>query len=148
MNPGNGDYADAPEPLLRTVLRTLLACALLIGGWGLDWAPTTAAAAEAHGSCCCGMVPGPHDTCPCPKPEGPQGPSQNGCGARSTPLSSPLAVLQRATQGATRRFEPSPAPFAVLASGNSDEVEGAANGSRGRDPDLGRHLARLSTFRI
>ena len=134
---------------MRTLLRTLLACALLIGGVGLDWAP--AAAAESHEACCCGMLPGPHDTCPCPKPEGPQGPSQNqnGCGTRSTPLSTPLGMLQRAGQAETRRSEPRPEPSAAPAT----RLAGCAGAQplaagQGRDPDLGRHLARLSLLRI
>ncbi|HEX9008902.1 MAG TPA: hypothetical protein VF804_00940 [Holophagaceae bacterium] len=133
---------------MRTLLRTLLACALLIGGMGLDWAPA-ASAAESHETCCCGMLPGPHDTCPCPKPEGPQGPSQNGCGTRTTPVSTPLALLQRAGQAETRRSEPRPEPVA----GSEAQVAGIADvqavlPARGRDPDLGRHLARLSLLRI
>lgn len=133
---------------MRTLLRTLLACALLIGGVGLDWAPT-AAAAETHATCCCGMVPGPHDTCPCPKPEGPQGPSQSGCGTRTTPVSTPLALLQRAGQAETRRSESRPEPLVPLAArvAWSMDVQPVRAG-QGRDPDLGRHLARLSLLRI
>lgn len=133
---------------MRILLRTLLACALLIGGLGLDWAPA-AAAAEAHGTCCCGMLPGPHDTCPCPKPETPQGPSQSGCGTRTTPVSTPLALLQRAGQAETRRSEPRPEPSAAPATRLAGFVEILPVGAgQGRDPDLGRHLARLSLLRI
>lgn len=133
---------------MRTLLRTLLACALLIGGMGLDWAPA-AAAAEAHGTCCCGMLPGPHDTCPCPKPETPQGPTQNGCGTRSTPLSTPLALLQRAGQAEARCSEPRPEPPAVPATRPAASVAVLPAGAgQGRDPDLGRHLAQLSLLRI
>lgn len=131
---------------MRTLLRTLLACALLIGGVGLDWAPT-AAAAESHEACCCGMLPGPHDTCPCPKPEGPQGPAQNGCGTRTTPLTAPQALLRQAEQGETRRRETTPVPV-VLRMVQVAGHEGVPSVGIGRDPDLGRHLARLSLLRI
>lgn len=134
---------------MRTLLRTLLACALLIGGGGLDWAPAAASAAGTHECCCCGMLPGPHHSCPCQKPEGPQGPSQNGCGSRTAPVSTPLALLQRAEQGETRRSEPRPEPAAAQVA----QVAGTADiqpvlPARGRDPDLGRHLARLNLLRI
>ncbi len=133
---------------MRTLLRTLLACALLIGGVGLDWAPATGAA-ESHEACCCGMLPGPHDSCPCPKPETPQGPSQNGCGGRTAPVSTPLALLQRAEQGDTRRSESRPEPATVQAAQVAEPVDlQPVLPARGRDPDLGRHLARLRFLRI
>lgn len=134
---------------MRTLLRTLLACALLIGGVGLDWTPATASAPETHACCCCGMLPGPHDSCPCPKPESPQGPAQNGCGSRTTGVSTPLALLRQAEQGECLRSEPQPAPPA-LAVVRVEEAPGphSARSARGRDPDLGRHLARLSFLRI
>lgn len=134
---------------MRTLLRTLLACALLLGGMGADWAPAADPAAETHACCCCGMLPGPHDTCPCPKPETPQGPSQNGCGTRSTPLSTPLALLQRTGQAEARRSEPRPEPSAAPAARLAECGEAQPAGAgQGRDPDLGRHLARLSLLRI
>lgn len=134
---------------MRPLLRALLAFALLIGGVGLDWAPAAASAAEAHDCCCCGMLPGPHHSCPCQKPEGPQGPSQNGCGGRTAPLSTPLVLLQRAEQGEPRRSESRPEPPAVqvaLVAGPADLQPILP--ARGRDPDLGRHLARLNLLRI
>ncbi|MDE3033188.1 MAG: hypothetical protein KGI56_05945 [Acidobacteriota bacterium] len=137
---------------MRALLRTLLACALLIGGLGQDWVQVPVSA-KAHSPCCCGccdgMAGGAPDSCPCPRPETPQGPAQNGCGSRSTPLSAPLALLQRAAQGELQRTEPRLAALAAV--DRAFTVPGTAStGSlpRGRDPDLGRHLARLSLLRI
>lgn len=133
---------------MRTLLRTLLACALLIGGLGQDWA-SFPAPAQAHAPCCCGCCGGAQDHCPCPKPETPQGPAQNDCGTRSTPLSTPLALLQRAAQSDIRRSEPRPTLLARADQAPIAPEKVATVGlSRGRDPDLGRHLARLSLLRI
>lgn len=136
---------------MRSFLRTVLALALLIGGWGLDWVPIAGSTPAPHHCCHCGMLPGPHESCPCQKPEGPQGPSQNGCGgSRSTPISGPLAFLEAAGQGETLGSEPLPWPPGRIGTPDSCEAESGAGATtgHGRDPDLGRHLARLRLLRI
>lgn len=126
---------------VRAILRTILATVLLLGGWAGDWAPVQA---QAHESCCCGTPAGHEDRCPCPKPEGPRSPSQSLCANRTTTVAS-LAV--RRTQ-VERRTEPRPEPVVWAEALDARELSGSPAPVRGRDPDLGRHLARLSTFRI
>jgi hypothetical protein len=126
---------------VRSILRAILAIALLLGSGVADWAP---ASVLAHKACCCGIPPSAQDTCPCPKPEGNRAPSSTPCVKRTV---SVAALAGQATQS-KRRIEPRPEPAAwaedalVLASVWTSTAMG------GRDPDLGRHLARLNTFRI
>lgn len=130
---------------MRILVRSLLACALLFGGLGWSWTPVPVQAAEPH-ECCCGMVPGPHHDCPCPKPETP---SQNGCGSRTQGATAPLVWLQRAAQGETRREAPRPLPAAgQRVAGLAADAPSMPISGWGRDPDLGRHLARLRLLRI
>jgi len=128
---------------VRSILRAIFAIALLLGGGGGDW---TVAKSQTHESCCCGTPAGVADSCPCPKPEGNRGSSRSSCS--NSPVVVASATVRR-SQG-QRRIEPRPEPTG-WASRSMD-----ANASSldthppvgGRDPDLGRHLARLSTFRI
>jgi hypothetical protein len=53
----------------------------------------------------------------------------------------------RRTQG-ERRTEPRPEPATWAQAMDVRELSGFPEAECGRDPDLGRHLARLSTFRI
>ena len=126
---------------MRNVLRAILAFALLLGSGAADWAPVQE---PAHEACCCGMPMSVEDSCPCPKPEGNRTPANGLCANRT--ISVALLAVRR-TQG-QRRSEPRPEPttwaraLAVLALLRSPAP------AHGRDPDLGRHLARLSTLLI
>jgi hypothetical protein len=134
---------------VRTILRAILAAALLLGSGFADWAP----APVEQGSCahessccgCCGTSAGSEGTCPCPKPEGNRG------SAPSPGLNRAVAVAptaSRCTQG-ERRIEPRPEPATWAATADAFATGHLSGTSaRGRDPDLGRHLARLKTFRI
>ena len=126
---------------VRNLLRTILAVALLLGSGLGDWAPVQT---QAHESCCCGMPAGVEDACPCPKPEGNRTPTSNPC---STPTITVASLAARRTQG-ERRTEPRPEPATWAPALDARELAGLSVAERGRDPDLGRHLARLSTFRI
>lgn len=123
------------------VLRALLSMALLLGSGVGDWPQ---AGAPAQESCCCGSLAGMPDACPCPKPEGNRTPTQSSCGSRTVVVA---AVSQESTQ-ATPRTEPRPVPATWARSSGLGCLAEAAREGRGRAPDLGRHLAQLSTFRI
>jgi hypothetical protein len=127
---------------VRAILRTILAVALLLGGGLGDWTPVQAQA--AHESCCCGMPAGAEDACPCPKPEGNRTPTSN---PSSNPTITVAAQAARRTQG-ERRTEPRPEPATWAQALDIRELSELSITERGRDPDLGRHLARLNTFRI
>jgi hypothetical protein len=134
---------------VRTILRAILAVALLLGGGLAEFAPApvqtkTCCAHESCGCGCCGRPAGAEDRCPCPKPDGSRGPAQSlGLDRAATAQAPDLSV-----QG-QRRTESRPEPEAWDATAEPS-VEGPQSGGtgRGRDPDLGRHLARLNTFRI
>ena len=126
---------------MRAILRTILAVALLLGSGLSDWAPVQA---QAHESCCCGTPAGTEDSCPCPKPEGSRTPSQSLCQSRILAVTAPAARRAQAE----RRTEPRPEPATWAQASNVRELPGVPASVRGRDPDLGRHLAQLSTFRI
>jgi len=126
---------------LRLILRAILAIGLLLGSGATDWTP---AFASAHGSCCCGTLPGAQDACPCPKPEGSRSPSSSSCAKRAVSVAA-LAVRQAQGQ---RKVEPRPEPATWARDAATAEPTGLATPARGRDPDLGRHLARLESFRI
>lgn len=140
---------------MRTILRAILAAVLLLGGGAGDWAPVQASAVPAHESCCCGTpasspASGMEDSCPCPKPEGNQAPSRSACAPRATVL----AALAARRTSSERKTEPRPEPATWAEAFEGFDASEAA-GSRlsrssawGRDPDLGRHLAHLATFRI
>ncbi|MBP1772325.1 MAG: hypothetical protein H6P99_1488 [Holophagaceae bacterium] len=128
---------------MRTILRAILAVALLLGGGAGDW--TLAQVAQGHEACCCGPAMGAEDACPCPKPEGSQTPSRSQCAPRA---SEAAVVAERRAQGA-RKVEPRPEPAAwAEATPVAVDATGYRAPSGGRDPDLGRHLARLETHRI
>jgi hypothetical protein len=130
---------------VRTILRTILAFALLFGSGAADWAPVLAQAGVLnHESCCCGTPASSEDSCPCPKPEGNRSPSTALCALRTVAVAS---LTVRRTQG-QRRTEPRPEPATRARALDVRAFAGFAVAARGRDPDLGRHLARLSTFRI
>jgi hypothetical protein len=134
---------------VRTILRAILAVALLLGSGFGDWAPAPAQAGRcSHESCCCGCCGTPASTgnpCPCPKPEGNRGPAQSPGQNRAA---AAALLASRCTQG-ERRTEPRPEPETWAASADVfAEHPSSAASARGRDPDLGRHLARLNTFRI
>ena len=126
---------------MRVILRTILTVALLLGSGLGDWAPVQA---QAHESCCCGMPAGVEDACPCPKPEGSRTPTSNPC---SNPTTTVATLAARRTQG-ERRTEPRPEPATWAQAMDVRELSGFPAVEPGRDPDLGRHLARLNTFRI
>ncbi len=124
---------------MRSILRAILAIVLLLGGGAGDWAP-----AQTHHSCCCGTPSGVEDSCPCPKPEGNRTP-RGACSERQAPV---VQAASRQAELGQRCTEPRPEP-ATWAPGSSSAPEGLSLPSaRGRDPDLGRHLASLSFFRI
>lgn len=124
---------------MRSILRAILAVVLLLGGGVGDWAPV-----QAHHSCCCGMPSGVEDSCPCPKPEGNRTP-RGACSERQAPT---VQVVQRQAEQGQRRTEPRPEPATWARATNAASESLALPATRGRDPDLGRHLAHLSTFRI
>lgn len=131
---------------MRSILRAILTVVLLLGGVGGDWALAGDRAASAPHECCCGMMSGGmEDSCPCPKPEGNRMPQRGACTERQVVATQ---AARRAEQGA-RRTEPRPEP-ASWACSTPDSAESLSllliEG--GRDPDLGRHLARLNTLRI
>ena len=131
-------------PSLKSILRAILAFALLLGGGAADWAPGTEAAAHA---CCCGEAAGVEDTCPCPKPESNRGPQRGTCDARS----AAVVALQASRRGeqTQRRMEATPLPAGWDRAAVEPGTEALVGRTfRGRDPDLGRHLALLDTFRI
>ena len=126
---------------MRSILRAILAVALLLGSGAADWAPV-----QAHESCCCGTPAGMEDSCPCPKPEGNRTPLRGACTERQAVAATQAA--RRAEQG-ERRTEPRPEPPTWGQTAVADAASPAQpNPTQGRDPDLGRHLANLSTFRI
>jgi len=126
---------------VRTILRAILAIALLLGSGVADWAPVQA---QAHEACCCGTPAGAEDTCPCPKPENNRTPSSSLCSNRVITIASP--AIRRTL--AERRTEPRPEP-ATWAEAKDDLASvGSPASTQGREPDLGRHLAQLGTFRI
>ncbi|GLH66165.1 hypothetical protein [Geothrix edaphica] len=129
---------------MRTILRAILAVALLLGGWGGDWVLAGSRAAQSH-DCCCGTMPsGMEDPCPCPKPEGNRTPLRGACTERQAVAAQ---AVRRSEQG-ERRTEPRPEPSGWARS-TSDVAENLPIPTQGgRDPDLGRHLARLNTLRI
>ncbi|HEY3399628.1 MAG TPA: hypothetical protein VGK03_03265 [Geothrix sp.] len=130
---------------MRTILRAILAVALLLGGWGGDWALAGSRAAQPH-DCCCGAMPsGPEDPCPCPKPESNRTPQRGACTERQVVATQ---AARRAEHGA-RRTEPRPEPVGwARTEADAPEAIAISISTGGRDPDLGRHLARLSAFRI
>lgn len=127
---------------MRHILRAILAFALLLGSGAADWAPGPE---PTHEACCCGTPANVEDSCPCPKPESNRTPSTSACSARQAVA---VARASRAEQ-AQRRQEASPVPAGWVSSSLVVRAEeGTSCSLRGRDPDLGRHLAQLSTFRI
>jgi hypothetical protein len=131
---------------VRHILRAILAFALLLGSGAADWTPGQE---PAHEACCCGTPANVEDSCPCPKsengPEGNRTPATSACSARQVVA---VARASRAEQ-AQRRQEASPVPAGWVSSSLVVRAEeGTSCSRRGRDPDLGRHLAQLSTFRI
>ncbi|NWJ42233.1 MAG: hypothetical protein HXX12_14815 [Geothrix sp.] len=126
---------------MRSILRAILAVVLLLGGGAGDWAP-----AQAPHTCCCGTPSGIEDSCPCPKPEGNRGPSRGACPDRQTVV-APQVSLRR-NQQAQRRTEPRPEPTQWAEARVASDATAPRPLVQGRDPDLGRQLAHLGTFRI
>ena len=131
---------------MRSILRAILSVALLLGSGVADWAPgSTQMGTQSHESCCCGGIPASaENSCPCPKPDGNRSPSQSLCQNRTIAV---VDLAARRTQ-AERRTEPRPEPTTWAQALDLRELSGSPAPVRGRDPDLGRHLARLNTFRI
>ncbi len=128
---------------VRSILRAMLAVVLLLGSGAGNWLPV---ATQAHESCCCGTPASAEDTCPCPKPEGNRTPLRGACTERQAVVAT-QAAERKAEQG-QRRAEPRPEPLSWTLA-QADEASSASCTHTGsRDPDLGRHLARLGTFRI
>lgn len=132
---------------MRTILRAILAVALLLGGVGGDWALAEARTAPQPHDCCCGPVPsGMEDPCPCPKPDSNRAPQRGACAERTSVAAAQAA--REAEQG-QRRTEPRPEPAGWARAASREAITaGPVHVEGGRDPDLGRHLAHLSTFRI
>ncbi|MCM2249361.1 MAG: hypothetical protein NDI58_02150 [Geothrix sp.] len=128
---------------MRSILRAILAVLLLLGGGAGDWTPA-GISAGTHESCCCGTPARAEDRCACPKPEDNRGSTRSLCAERSATVASPAA---RRTLGA-RRIEPRPEPATWAEAAEVPGTTASSGFEHGRDPDLGRHLARLSTFRI
>jgi hypothetical protein len=127
---------------VRNVLRAILAFALLLGSGAADWTPGQE---PAHESCCCGTPAGLEDSCPCPKPEGNRSPTSGACSERQ----AVVAVRASRAEQAQRRRESNPVPVDwVVASLVARSEDGSNFIPRGRDPDLGRHLAKLNTLLI
>lgn len=127
---------------MRMFLRALMSAALLLGGGVGDWVPVGAPAQE---SCCCGTPAGMPDACPCPKPEGTRSPTQTPCSNRPVTV---VAAARAPRSQARPRTEPRPEPTTFARRAESVEATPVVRACQGRDPDLGRHLAHLSTFRI
>lgn len=124
---------------MRSILRAILAIVLLLGGGAGAWTP-----AEAHQACCCGMPSGVEDSCPCPQPEGSRTP-RGACSERQAPV---VQAASRQAEQSQRRTEPRPEPAGWARTATTAPEGLALPAARGRDPDLGRHLAHLSTFQI
>ncbi len=122
---------------MRLLARLLLALALALGaGQGLSLP------AEAPACGCCDT---PAEPCPC-GPTTPAPAHRAPCAAPAN-VATPARNAEAAEAPTPRLQEPSPWPEAGRARASADlGVEGAA--PRGRDPDLGRHLARLRLLRI
>jgi hypothetical protein len=130
---------------VRSILRAILAIALLLGSGGGDWTALEAQSGQAaHESCCCGSHEAAPDPCGCPQPEGNRTPSSTHCTVR-TVVAAEVAVRRTQVQ---RRTEPRPEPLSWARTEAAREDSFASTPRRGRDPDLGRHLARLGTFLI
>jgi hypothetical protein len=118
---------------MRVLSRLLLALALtFVGGAGF-----VGSAAPAEAACC-------EDTCPCPCP--PPTPARHRPPAAAAP-----AVPAAPAPAAARKVEPrtEPRPFAAFVPApEAHRVVPPLTDGRGRDPDLSRHLARLSLHRI
>lgn len=126
---------------MLNVLRAILVFALLLGSGAAGWAPVPE---PAHESCCCGTPAGLEDRCPCPKPEGNR-PSSGACSERQ----SVVALWASRAEQAQRRRTADPTPVGWRASSLLlRSGAGTSFAPHGRDPDLGRHLARLGTLRI
>ena len=110
-----------------------------------EWMPGADAAAPHE--CCCGMTAGGEDTCPCPKPERSRTPQPGSCQQRTG--AAALHAPRRGEQAERRVEATTPVPADWTATQpllrNLPELVSFIGG---RDPDLGRHLARLSTIRI
>jgi hypothetical protein len=126
---------------MRSLLRAILIFALLFGSGVADLAPVQTV---PHESCCCGSSAGAEDTCPCPKPEGNSAPSRGTCATRGVVATQALSRIVVAQ----RRREARPEPKIWVGSKAVSKINGYFSQTRERDPDLQRHLARLSTFRI
>jgi hypothetical protein len=88
------------------------------------------------------------DTCPCPKPEnGPQrGGGSRTCGDRASAV---VQAAPRRAEQAERRVEPRPEPATWAQARRHDSLDQQpGQAPRGREPDLGRHLAILGTCLI
>lgn len=131
---------------MRSILRAILAFTLLLGGLGGDWALAGSRAARLAHDCCCGPMPaGVEDPCPCPKPDSNRSP-RGACAERQAVAAQ--GALRRADLG-QRRTEPRPEPAGwARAASEAADASPTVPARGGRDPDLGRHLAHLSTFRI
>lgn len=126
---------------MRLILRAMLAAVLLLGGGVADWSP-----GQGHEACCCGEPTGVEDTCPCPKPEGNRTPLRGACADRQ--VVGATQVAQRRSGQGQRRHEPRPEPTTWAKSAGFRQLVSHIEAQPGRAPDLGQHLARLSTFRI
>jgi hypothetical protein len=59
-----------------------------------------------------------------------------------------VAAPSESQPAGQRRIEPRPEPVGWAVASAAPVSTGFPDSLSGRDPDLGRHLARLSTFRI
>lgn len=130
-------------PFVRSVLRAILSLALLFGSGVGDWA-SAPTGMQNHESCCCGTPASTEDSCPCPRPEGNRTPTSTPCTNRTVAVAS-VAVRRNQSE---RRVEPRPEPAAWAMVFDIRALAGIPILMCGRDPDLGRHLARLNTLLI
>ncbi len=122
---------------MRFLSRLLLALALALGaGQGLSLPPEVPA---------CGCCDTPSEPCPC-APAAPAPAHRAPCAA---PSPAPAAVEEVASAKAQDVRAPEARPWTEAAwAALLDARERQVGGPRGRDPDLGRHLARLRLLRI
>lgn len=126
---------------MNRIRRSLLALTLALAGITGAFGPGWAAEPISEAMDCCGSH------CPCTPPPGPSGTRlPAGAAAPAAPVAAPEAApARRAAPG-----KPDPAPLAAIGPERRDEREpfDSCAQPRGRDPDLGRHLAHLKRLRI
>ncbi|MFN8010437.1 MAG: hypothetical protein U0P81_03450 [Holophagaceae bacterium] len=122
---------------MRFLVRILLAFALVLGaGQGLSLPADTPA---------CGCCDTPAEPCPC----GPTTPVPGHRAPCAAPVQAAAPAQEAETTGEAAPREREAAPW-TAAPGTAQDLREATprRAPRGRDPDLGRHLATLRLLRI